>query len=193
MEMSGALVQTSLMGIYTRVTGFKGLITRFGRPVYQHANKQYLFYWEASKYWLIGFDYTKNSGGVTIASDALDAHLVRGGGWREWYYSAGRGTWQTNSAIKARCTEPGMHFAAAQHSLCFPDLVETHAQSSSWGGPRAGALPAGAAALTAVFEPCKLPSGPDGVQQHFLGPSVRLLLEEEYKDAVLESCWGQEG
>ena len=99
------------MGIFTRMSG----ITRFGRPVHQHANKEYLFYWEATKYWIIGPDYTKYSAGVhSQASDALDAYMVPKGTWIE--YSADGG-WQANPAITVGCTSTGMHFAAVHNTL----------------------------------------------------------------------------
>ena len=60
------------MGTYTRMSS----VTRFGRPVYQHANKAYLFYWGEKKWWIIGSDYTKeNATFYARPSDALEAHL----------------------------------------------------------------------------------------------------------------------
>jgi len=107
-EVAGAAKgQSARMGTFTRVSG----VMRFGRPVYQHANKEYLFYWEATKHWLIGPDYTKNSAGVhSQASDALDAYLVPNGTWIE---NSADGGWLASPAITVGCTSTGTHLAAA--------------------------------------------------------------------------------
>ena len=107
MEVAGAAKgQSARMGTFTRVSS----VTRFGRPVHQHANKEYLFYWEATKYWLIGPDYTKDGAGVhSQASDALDAYLVPVGKWYEWK----DGGWLASPAITVGCTSTGTHLAAA--------------------------------------------------------------------------------
>ena len=123
------------MGIFTRMSG----ITRFGRPVYQHANKEYLFYWEATKHWMIGADYTKFGAGVySQASDALDAYLVPKGSWMETKV----GGWQANPAITVVCTSTGMHLAAVHNTVRdFRTCMEKHTQHMC--GPGAGELLAG--------------------------------------------------
>ena len=112
MEVSGAVVQSVRMGTFTRMSG----VTRFGRPVYQNANQQYLYYWEGIKAWLIGADYTKGTAGV-ISEDGgneLDAPLVPAGNW----YEHKDGSFQANSDITVICTSTGMHFAAVHNTLC---------------------------------------------------------------------------
>ena len=98
------------MGIFTLVSG----VTRFERPVYQHANRQYLYYSEATKYWMIGPDYTNTTVGIhSQASNALDAYLVPKGSWSEYDGSG----WQANPAITVVCTSTGMHLAAVHNAL----------------------------------------------------------------------------
>ena len=110
-KVSGAKGQSARMGTFTRVSG----VTRFGRPVYQHANKEYLFYWEEHKSWKIGEDYTKSHAGVASedGGNELDAPMVPMG---KWYESKG-GTWQANSDITVICTSTGAHFAPVDTTL----------------------------------------------------------------------------
>ena len=98
------------MGTFTRMSG----VTRFGRPVYQSANQQYLYCWEGIKAWLIGPDYTKASVGIhSQASNALDAYLVPKGSWMEF----DEGGWQANPAMTVVCTFTGVHLAAVHNAL----------------------------------------------------------------------------
>jgi len=111
--VSGAAYQTAARkDTFTRVSG----VVRFDRPVYQNANKNYLYYWELSTQavWLIGSDYTKATAGIhSQASNALDAYLVPKGSWSEYDGSG----WQANPAITVVCTSTGMHLAAVHNAL----------------------------------------------------------------------------
>ena len=117
------MAQSARMGIFTRMSG----ITRFGRPVYHRGSLYnrvgednfYLFYWEATKRWLIGYDYTQDRGNVqSIGSDAPDAYLVPFG----WMESKGGGQWQANPAITVVCTSTESKYTFT--------IAEPHSHSS---------------------------------------------------------------
>ena len=113
------MVQSAKMGIFTRMSG----VTRFGRPVYQSANQQYLYYWAEHASWKIGEDYTKDGAWVTSedGGNELDAPAVPVGKWYEWK----DGGWQANPAITVICTSTEGMCAlrcCAQHSSRFSDL-----------------------------------------------------------------------
>lgn len=110
MEVSGSVINPSRMGTFTRVIG----ITRFDRPVYQNANKRYLYFWADDKDWKIGSDYTTAESNIASKSDGneLDAHLVPVGNWSEVKKGGG---WQANSAIAVACTTTGTHPTAAEN------------------------------------------------------------------------------
>jgi hypothetical protein len=111
------------MGTFSRVVG----LTRFGRPVYKNADK-YLFYLGAKRHWMIGPDYTKDSGWVHAQpSNAVGAHLVPAGSWFE---HLGNGKWKANLAIAATCKTAGTYRVATDHVL---PVVLGELRGSAWG------------------------------------------------------------
>jgi hypothetical protein len=67
--VSGAgAVQPALMGTYLKVAG----LAQGSRPVYQRVGSTvaYLYYWQSSSYWFIGFNYMTNMVGLQSASTA---------------------------------------------------------------------------------------------------------------------------